>query len=81
MKQPPISRPLLPPLALSSRLHRGFLVYLFFFAAACLLLQVDQGLDASMAIEPMAGGVLIGMTTMMCFLSLMTAVYWGQMSG
>lgn len=43
--------------------------------------QVDQGMDASMAIEPMAGGVLIGMTTMMCFLSLMTAVYWGQMSG
>lgn len=43
--------------------------------------QVDQGMDASMAIEPMAGGVLIGITTMMCFLSLMTAVYWGEMSG
>ncbi|CAM9945766.1 unnamed protein product [Pylaiella littoralis] len=42
---------------------------------------VDQGLDLSIAIEPMAGGVLIGMTTMMCFLSLMTAVYWGEMSG
>eukprot|EP00903_Cladosiphon_okamuranus_P014820 g13725.t1 len=38
-------------------------------------------MDASMAIEPMTGGVLIGMTTMMCFLSLMTAVYWGEMSG
>ena len=43
--------------------------------------QVDGGQDASMAIEPMVGGVLIGVTTMMCFLSLMTAIYWGEMSG
>ena len=43
--------------------------------------QVDGGQDASMAIEPMVGGILIGMTTMMCFLSLMTAIYWGEMSG
>ncbi|CAB1105026.1 unnamed protein product [Ectocarpus sp. CCAP 1310/34] len=41
----------------------------------------DGGMDTAMAIEPIVGGGLIGITTMMCFLSLMTAVYWGQMSG
>lgn len=46
-----------------------------------LYVQVEHGMDASVAIEPIVGGALIGMTTMMCFLSLMTAVYWGQMSG
>lgn len=34
-----------------------------------------------MAIEPMMGGGLIGATTMMALLSLMTAIYWGEMSG
>ncbi|CAM9790647.1 unnamed protein product, partial [Ascophyllum nodosum] len=43
--------------------------------------SVDGAADAAMAIEPMVGGLLIGMTTMMCFLSLMTAIYWGEMSG
>lgn len=50
----------------------------------CLLFappKVDGAADAAMAIDPMVGGLLIGVTTMMCFLSLMTAIYWGEMSG
>eukprot|EP00904_Undaria_pinnatifida_P008411 jgi/Undpi1/46/HiC_scaffold_1.g00046.m1 len=75
----------------SSNANAGFnvvltaIIYVVYVALLAAIFNkkrsVDGGQDASMAIEPMVGGVLIGVTTMMCFLSLMTAIYWGEMSG
>lgn len=60
---------------------RGLCALVLVFCCFLRGLQTDGGMDTAMAIEPIVGGGLIGITTMMCFLSLMTAVYWGQMSG